>query len=191
MRASYQTVWRTVKLLLHDKNLHEDRWEMVLPEAFHAVRSLACLATNERPHERLFRFSSRAMTGKLLPSWLLIPRPVLLRRFVRRKDDPLTDDVEIVEANLSHAVVRFSDGRESSVSTSDLTQTRRVFDDDARCNQLESSPDTSGRLRMATLTRRRLIALQRLPEMCLCAGRLQFVDPRSDMGKLLFSCATC
>jgi len=62
-----QTVWRTVKLLLHDKKLPEDRCEMVLPEALHSVRSLVCLATNETPHERLFRFSRRANPGTSLP----------------------------------------------------------------------------------------------------------------------------
>jgi len=88
-----QTVWRTVKLLLHDKILSEDWWEMVLSETLHAVRSLVCLATNETPHERLFRFSRRAMTGSSLPSWLLTTGPVLLWCFVQRKDGPVTDEV--------------------------------------------------------------------------------------------------
>jgi len=38
---------------------------MVLPEALHAVRSLVCLATNETPHEGLFRFSRRAMRRRM------------------------------------------------------------------------------------------------------------------------------
>jgi len=63
---------------------------MALPEALLAVRSLVCLATIEMPHERLFQFSRRAITGTSLPSWLLTPGPVLLRRFVRRKDDRWT-----------------------------------------------------------------------------------------------------
>jgi len=65
-----QTEWRTVKLLLHDKNLTADRCEMLSPEALHAVRSLVCLATNETPDEGLFRLSRRAMTGTSLLSWL-------------------------------------------------------------------------------------------------------------------------
>ena len=35
-----QTIWRTVKLLLHGKGLPEDDWESVLHEAWHATRSL-------------------------------------------------------------------------------------------------------------------------------------------------------
>ena len=103
-----------IKLLLHDKNLPEDRCEIFLLEALHAVRSMICLLTNETPHERLFQFSRRAITVKSLPSWLLSPGPALLRRFVRRKE------VELVEANPSYAVVRFSDEREISISASDL-----------------------------------------------------------------------
>jgi len=70
---------------------------------------------------------------------------------VRRKDDPLTDEVELVETNPSYAVVRFSDARENSVSTSDLAPLPEspvglvdvppdgVFDD-VRCHQPELSP---------------------------------------------------
>ena len=63
-----QTIWRTIKLLLHGRGLLEDRWEEVLAEALHAVRSLVCLTTNETPHERLFRFPRRSMNGMALPS---------------------------------------------------------------------------------------------------------------------------
>jgi len=41
------------------------------------------------------------------------------------------------------------------------------------------------------LIRRRLTALQFLPEMCLCAVLLEFVDPRTDVGTALCSCITC
>jgi len=40
---SNQTIWRTIKLLLHSERLSEDLWETVQPEALHAVRSLVCL----------------------------------------------------------------------------------------------------------------------------------------------------
>ena len=60
-----QTIWRTVKLLLHEKNLSE------IPQALHCVRSLVCLATNKMPHERMFKFPWRAMTGTAMPSRLL------------------------------------------------------------------------------------------------------------------------
>ena len=115
-----QTVWRTIKLLLHGKRLPEERWESVLLEAMHAIRSLVCLSTNETPYERLFRFSRKAMFGAALPSWLLSPGTVLLRRFVRNKGEPLRDPVELIEANGKYAVIRHSDGQQSTVSTYDL-----------------------------------------------------------------------
>ena len=115
-----QTIWRTIQLLLHGRGLPEDRWKEVLAEVFNAVRSLVCLSTNETPHERLFRFSSRSMNGMALPSWLLTPGTVLLRRHVRRKGDPFCDPVELVEGNPTYSVVRLPDGKESTVSTSDL-----------------------------------------------------------------------
>nr|XP_026689427.1 uncharacterized protein K02A2.6 isoform X1 [Ciona intestinalis] len=115
-----QTIWRTIKLMLHDQSHREDQWEDVLPEALHAVRSLLCTSTNCTPHERLFTFSRRSMTGTSMPTWLLSPGQVLLRRYVRSKGDPLCDQVELLNANNSYANIRHNDGRESTVSTSDL-----------------------------------------------------------------------
>lgn len=115
-----QTIWRTIKLLLHDKDLPEGRWTDVLYEALQAIRSLVCLSTNQTPHERMFRFERRAINGTSLPSWLISQGPVLLRRFVRTKSDPLCDEVHLIEANHNYARIRYNDGHESSVSTSDL-----------------------------------------------------------------------
>ena len=94
-----QTIWRTFQLLLHGRGLPEDRWEEVLAEALHTVRSVACLGTKEMPHERLFRFPRSAMNGMAQPSWLLTLGTVLLRRHVRNKGDPICDPVELVEGN--------------------------------------------------------------------------------------------
>ena len=115
-----KTVWKTVQLILSDRKLPQEAWQSVLPEALHAVRSLLSTATNATPHERFFGFERRSMLGKSLPAWLLQPGAVLLRRFVRNKDDPLVEEVELLRANPSFAEVRFPSGRESSVSTSDL-----------------------------------------------------------------------
>jgi len=119
-QRSNQTIWRTMKLLLHGERLSEDLRETVLPEALHAVRSLVFLLTNETPHERFLRFPRKAMAGSALPSWLLHPGPVLLRRHVRNKGGPLCDPVELVEGNQTYSVIRLGDGQESTVSTSDL-----------------------------------------------------------------------
>ena len=123
-----QTVWRTVKLTLRNLNLPELSWETVLPQSLHSVRSLLCTTTNATPHERFLNFHRRSMLGRSLPNWLLQPGPVLLRRFVRTKNQPLVDVVELVEANPNFAIVKFSDGRESTVSVADLapSPTREV-----------------------------------------------------------------
>ena len=102
------TIWKTIELALNDKNVPIKQWESVLPEVLYSLRSLISTATNETPHERLFRYQRRWTTGLSLPSWLLKPGPVLIRKHVRAsKYDPL---VEV--ANPHYANVRLSNGRE-------------------------------------------------------------------------------
>ena len=60
------------------------------------------------------------MLSQLLPHWLVQPGPVLLRRFIKNKNQPRVDTVELIEANPNFAHTRFPDGRESTVSVSDL-----------------------------------------------------------------------
>ena len=99
----------------------KDQLERVLPKALHAIRSLLCTATNQTPHERMFSFPRRAISGMAMPSWLLDQNTtVLLRRFVRTKKEPICDPVHLLDANPTYAKVRHADGRESTVSTSDL-----------------------------------------------------------------------
>ncbi|XP_078495313.1 LOW QUALITY PROTEIN: uncharacterized protein LOC144750122 [Ciona intestinalis] len=119
-----QTIWRTVKLMLKSRQLPENFWEEVLPDALHSIRSLLSTATNTTPHERFLKFPRKSMHGKTLPSWLVNPGSVLLRRFVRSKGDPLCNEVELLEANPSFAYIRHQDGRESTVSTGDLAHCR-------------------------------------------------------------------
>ena len=95
-------------------------WEIVLSKALHSVRSLLCTATNVTPHKRFLKFDRKSMLGRSLPHWLVQPGPVLLRRFIRNKNQPRVDTVELIEANPNFAHERFPDGRESTVSVSDL-----------------------------------------------------------------------
>ena len=55
-----------------------------------------------------------------MPSWLAQPGPVLLKRHVRDKSDPLVDEVELLHANPHYAFVRYPSGRETSVATKHL-----------------------------------------------------------------------
>eukprot|EP00794_Sanderia_malayensis_P010659 gene10659-11787_t len=49
------------------------------------------------------------------------PGAVLLKRHVRtNKTEPLVDEVELLQANPHYAFVRYSDGRETTVSTKHL-----------------------------------------------------------------------
>jgi len=79
-------------------------------------------ATNTAPCEQFLPFPRRSMLGRSLPTWLITPNTVLLKRFVRSKSEPLCDEVELLDANPKTALVRFPDGRESTVSVSDFAQ---------------------------------------------------------------------
>ena len=98
----------------------EERWEDVLPESLHAIRSLVCLATNETPHDRMFKFNRRYMTDVSMPAWLLKEGPVYLRKFIRNKSDLLCERVYLLDANPSYAHIRLSNGNKTTVFTSDL-----------------------------------------------------------------------
>ena len=97
----------------------EENWQDVLQEALHAMRSLLCTATNETPHERMFHFQWRATYGTAMPTWLLTEGPVLLHH-VRNKRDQLCDEVLLLEANPWYAHIQHINGREDTVTTSDL-----------------------------------------------------------------------
>ncbi|XP_068206398.1 uncharacterized protein [Palaemon carinicauda] len=111
-------IWKTLTLALKTRNLDVSQWETVLPDAhLHSIRSLLCTSTISTPHECLFLHSRRSTTGQSLPTWLIQGGRALLRRHVRHsKNDPLVDEVEIVEANPEYAHVKLSDGRATTVS---------------------------------------------------------------------------
>ena len=114
-------IWKHISMALASNNLKESQWESVLPTVLHSIRSLLCTATNATPHERLFSYQRKSLSGHSLPSWLTTPGPVLLRRHVRHsKYEPLVDEVQLLEANPQYAHVQFRDGRESTVSLRDL-----------------------------------------------------------------------
>ena len=115
-------IWKSVCLALRSRNLKDSQWELVLDTALHSIRSLLCTATNQTPHERMFSFPRKSPNGYSLPTWLSSPGPVYLRKFVRTsKSDPLVEPVHLVSATPHCAKVRFPDGRESTVSTGDLS----------------------------------------------------------------------
>ena len=121
VEKSNGTIWRGITMALKSKNLPQSCWQSVLPDVLHSIRTLLCTSTNQTPHERMFVFPRRSGTGVSIPSWLATPGPVLLRRFVRdSKQEPLVDEVQLLEANNSYAHIRYPGGKEDTVSTRDL-----------------------------------------------------------------------
>ena len=120
-------IWNTILLALESRQLPISSWESVLPDALHSIRSLLCTSTNETPHERMFSYRRRTSSGNSLPSWLIHPGPVLLRRQARSsKYEPLVEMVDLLEANHSYAHVRLPDGREEKVALRHLAPTGSV-----------------------------------------------------------------
>lgn len=140
------TIWKTIQLGLKSKNLTEQHWEFVLPEALHAIRSLLCTSTNSTPHERFFNFARRSSSGSSIPSWLMQKGPVLLKNFVRSKSDPLVEEVELLQATPSYAHVKRPSGVETTVSLRDLAPLPTIVENEIHLNDTsseDSSPHSS------------------------------------------------
>ncbi|XP_059819975.1 uncharacterized protein LOC132391153 [Hypanus sabinus] len=115
------TVWKATLLALKSKGLLVSRWQEVLPEALHSIRSVLCTSTNATPHEHLFSFPRKSVTGTTVPVWLTSPGPVLLWKHVRsNKYSPLVERVHLLHANPQYAYVVLPDGRDDMVSVRDL-----------------------------------------------------------------------
>lgn len=114
-------IWKGVKLALHSQNLSLHHWESVLPSVLHSIRTLLCTATNETPHERLFGFQRRTVSGASLPPWVQPNGKALVKKHIRSsKYDPWVEECEIVHATPSYAQIRTSSGKEQTVSLRDL-----------------------------------------------------------------------
>ena len=114
-------IWSGVKLALKEQNLPISKWEVVLPQVLHSIRSLLGTATNTTPHERFLNFSKRSVLGISVPSWLNSPGSVLIRRHVRQsKYDPLVEEADLIHATPQYAHIRLKNGRETTVSLKDM-----------------------------------------------------------------------
>ena len=75
-----------------------------------------------------------------MPSWLMQPGTVIIKRNVRRsKYEPLVDEVELVEANPRYAHVIFPDGRETTVSTKQVAPASNTTDSQASSIEMSTS----------------------------------------------------
>ena len=110
-------VWKAIIMALKTRGLPALRWQDVLPDALHSLRSLLCTATNCTPREWLFKYERKSSCRGSVPTWLSYPGPVLLKRHIRvSKSDLLVDEFELIEANPQYAHIRHADGREATVS---------------------------------------------------------------------------
>lgn len=115
------TLWKTIQLALKSQKFEITEWERVLDQALHSIRSLLCTSTNVTPHERMFLHNRMSSNGCSLPSWLMKPGPVLMKKHVREsKYLPLVEQVELLEANPHYSFVRLANGREETVSNRHL-----------------------------------------------------------------------
>lgn len=77
--------------------------------------------------------------GTLLPHGT-----VFLRRFVSHNmNDPLTNDLELIQTNPHHAFVRYTNEKESTVSLRDLAHAGDVPAPNIFCKEGPTSQDTS------------------------------------------------
>ena len=113
-------------MALKTRGLPITHWQEVLSDVLHSIRSLLCTATNSTPHERLFNFERRSSSGRSIPTWLMSPGPVLLKRHVRNsKSNPFVDEVQLLHANPQYAYIR--DDWESTVSIWHLARSQTIF----------------------------------------------------------------
>ena len=110
-----------MKLAVEEENLPITKWEYVLPQVLHSVRSLLCTTTNTTPHERFLNFQRRSVLGISLLSWLSSTRNVLVRRHnCHSKYDPLVEEADFIHTTPQYTHVRFRNGRETTVSLRDV-----------------------------------------------------------------------
>ncbi|KAF2889068.1 hypothetical protein ILUMI_17105 [Ignelater luminosus] len=117
-------IWKTVQLALNNKNLPVSHWEDVLNESLYSIRSLLCTATNETPHEQLFRFVRRTGNGSATPSWLTIPGPPLLKTKHGRETTTSTRDLALlpsIDENGSDSIETPPPSHEKDYTSSDPT----------------------------------------------------------------------
>ena len=78
-----------------------------------------------------------------MPAWLVSPgATVFERKYVRNKQDPLVEEVQLLEANPRFSRVLFPDRRESSLSTPDLAPSgQQAIALDQKHDESDSCPE--------------------------------------------------
>ena len=111
-------IWKTICQTLKSQNLPLTHWESVLPRVLHSIRSSLSPATNANPHGIFFSFFS-AVIYRYIFSVLVAKTKSCLSATRHSKNDPLVQEVELLEVNPTYAHIRYGDDSESSVSLHD------------------------------------------------------------------------
>jgi len=116
------TLCKAIALALKCEGLEKNHWTKVLPRALSSLRGLLCTSTNCTPHDRLFKFARSSKFGAELPNFLTQPGSTILHRnHIHLKGDPVAEKVHLIETiSPHHARIQFPDGRNSTVSTTNL-----------------------------------------------------------------------
>ena len=173
------TIWKAVQLALRTQNLPITQWENVLTDALHSVRSLLCTATNETPHDRMFRFPRKSTYGSSLPSWLIHDDKALMKRHVRRsKYEPLVEEVEILDVNPQTSHVRTLNGHEMTVSNRHLAP---IGDSShAYSDTVDSNPSQVPLIESGHLSAHQSDTASLPPADTHCTDQIDFVVNRND-----------
>lgn len=100
-------IWRTVRCLMEDKQLRPEQWPSEVSVALSAIRSLKCRSTGSTPHELLLNFHRQHPSPIDGQDYSLrVGESALLRRHVRTKDEPLGEEVAVLEVYPQYAVIQ-------------------------------------------------------------------------------------
>ena len=116
------SILKTINLALQENNLEKSHWEKVLNKSLSSIRSLLCISSNSTPHDRMFKFQRSSVIGCDLPNFLRNNnQEILLKRHIRLKNDPLVDEVKLIETISPYfAKIQHRNGKIDTVSTSHL-----------------------------------------------------------------------
>ena len=68
----------------------------------------------------MFLHARRSFSRQTIPSWLKL-EPIYVKKHVSNKLDPMVNEAELLEVNSNYVLVRMQDGRETTVSITDIS----------------------------------------------------------------------
>ena len=118
-------ILNTIKLALRTRGSKTSQWEIAIPEFLHGLWLLVRTATSEVSHDRFFKFTHRSMFDTTVPTRMSEPGPVYVRKHAiwQIYSTSTVNEVDLLHANQNHAVVRYPEEREVTLSARDVAPT--------------------------------------------------------------------